>query len=153
MPDTTPVMPPRSRLRGPDWLRLAVFLLLASYILVGPAFRQVHNTRNIYLPQWVMFTGFGLDVCDVRYAQILSDGTEQEVDRYEVLGYPSRREAPRNVWRIGNEKQAVDLGRRLCRKLGPDTDLRLHARCARRSGWRHEARGQDNLCAKTSKKP
>ena len=69
-----------------------------------------------------------------------------QFDRYELLGHDVWYEAPKSVRRIEDEKGARAMGRKLCRELGDDADVRLWLTCAKRSGWRNEMKGEENLC-------
>lgn len=95
-----------------------------------------------------MFTGFAAgEVCDVEY-RLVTDGTASVLDRYAVLGYDDPDSAPGAVRRLAKKKDAVNLGKRLCRKIDvAEPDIRLYARCAHRKGWRVVSSGKENLCA------
>ncbi|HLE74646.1 MAG TPA: hypothetical protein VI864_01190 [Candidatus Bathyarchaeia archaeon] len=68
------------------------------------------------------------------------------IDRFKVLGYYSRRDAPRSVVQIENQQQALSIARRLCQRLGQEADVRLYTRKASRRGWEWIAQGETNLC-------
>lgn len=94
-----------------------------------------------------MFTGYGAgEVCDVRYTLRLGED-ETTLDRFSTLGYDQPRSAPSKIRRVENKKAALSLGRRLCRALDEGADVRLHARCAHKRGWRVVSQGQVSLCA------
>ena len=98
-----------------------------------------------------MFTGFAVgEICDVRFTRHSDVGIEP-IDRLAVLGYASPDSAPDRVRRIRRKKDAVSQGRQLCRELraagASAPDVRLSARCARRSGWHVVSDGTENLCA------
>lgn len=143
---------------NPPWtlgstLRLVVFLALAGAMIGQPLVRQgLERKTPKWVRSWQMFVGFGTDICDVRYAQVQPDGSRRPVQALEVLGYDSRREAPRSVWRITSEEGIDNLGRRLCRELGPGTDLRVEARCASRKGWRPTHDGSEPLCLRAEER-
>lgn len=130
-------------------LRGLVFVLAAAWMIGGPFYRQALGGSSKIPRSWVMFTGFAAgDVCDVEYR--LRDGERESVlDRFAVLGYDDRWDAPSSVRRLPKKKNAVRLGERLCRKLDvEDPDVRLYARCAHRKGWRRVSSGRENLCEK-----
>ena len=130
-------------------LRGLVFVLLAVWMIGGPMYRQVLGGKSRIPRSWVMFTGFATgEVCDVEYRHRDSTG-ESVIDRYGMLGYTDRWSAPKSVRLLAKKKNAVSMGKRLCRKSGMENpDIRLYARCARRVGWRVVAAGETNLCAK-----
>lgn len=134
--------PPRPR----DALRLLLLGLGALYLGAGPLVSQVLGHKSDLLPQWVMFTGFGLDVCTVDYRQVDEDGGSIHLDRFAVLGYDRPRDAPRSTWRVQSADEADRIGRRMCKKRS-GADIRVKARCARRSGWKTERKADTNLCA------
>ena len=125
-----------------------IFVLLAAWMIGGPMYRQLFNGSSRIPRNWVMFTGYGAgEVCDVRYT--LREGElETTLDRFDTLGHDDPRSAPKKVRRVENKKTALSLGRKLCRNLNEDADVRLYARCAHRQGWRVIAQGKENLCAR-----
>lgn len=149
------VRPTGWRLRG----RLVLFCLIAFFMSFGPCYRQGFNGKGD-LPfglevdrrlfrQWIMFSGYGTDICDVRYFQVDSEGNEEPVDRFEVLEYPVFSKAPRSVRRLKKPANVVEMGRRLCRALRRDqisVDLRVVSRCGSKKGWISRHRGDENLC-------
>ncbi len=138
-----PPSPSLIRLRG------LVFVLAAAWMIGGPFYRQVLGGSSKIPRSWVMFTGFAAgDVCDVEYR--LRDGDSASVlDRFAVLGYDDRWDAPSSVRRLPKKKNAIRLGERLCHRLeAEEPDIRLYARCAHRKGWRTVASGRENLCEK-----
>ena len=144
-PPPLPAPPSTARLA----LRGAVALGVAAFLLGAPAARQLGGVRDPYLPQWVMFVGYGLDVCAVDYYARGDEG-DVEVDRFEVLALRWV-DAPREVKRVASPAEAARLGRRLCAKLGAGVDLRMDLRCAARTGWTVEAAREEDLCAKRAR--
>ncbi|MFM2244946.1 MAG: hypothetical protein RL071_1020 [Pseudomonadota bacterium] len=130
-------------------LRGAVALGVAAFLIGAPAARQLGGVRDPYLPQWVMFVGYGLDVCAVDYWARGPEG-DAEVDRFEVLDLRWV-DAPRDVKRVASPAEAARLGRRLCAKLGAGADLRMDLRCAARTGWTVEAAREEDLCAQRAR--
>jgi len=130
-------------------LRGLVFVLAAAWMIGGPLYRQVLNGASKIPRSWVMFTGFAAgEVCDVEYRLRAGDG-ESVLDRFAVLGFDDRWDAPNSVRRLPKKKNAIRLGERLCRTIAvSDPDIRLYARCAHRKGWRTVASGRENLCEK-----
>lgn len=126
---------------------------------VGPCYRQAFNgkgnlpfdqqfDRRIFR-QWVMFSGYGTDICDVRYSQVDADGNKTKLDRFEVLGHESWLEAPKSLKRITSEGVAVGWARKLCgviEREQEDPDVRLVARCGTHKGWRWVRNGKQNMC-------
>jgi len=131
---------------------VATFAAVAAFMFGGPFYRQALGERSKYLRNWVMFHGYGRDICAVEYRHHKADGAVEVIDWTELLGYESWLHAPRSVRRLKKEDDARRLGRRVCTRLDPDErDLRLHARCGSRAGWKPAPAGEENLCVYTSK--
>lgn len=140
-------------------LRWSLFLLVAGFMSFGPCYRQALGGKG-ELPfglkvdrrlfrQWVMFSGFGTDICDVRFSQRTPDGETKAVDRFELLEHPVRSKAPRTITRIKSVPRVIHLGRQLCgvlRRENPTPDLRIVARCGSREGWVEKLDGEENIC-------
>ena len=80
---------------------------------------------------WVMFAGFGLQVCTVDYSLVRPDGTRQGLDRFAVLGVEEWRDGPRSLWRVPSGEAAARI--RLERSTGGAPPLE-EARAAAESG-------------------
>lgn len=126
--------------RGVVLTRGLVFGLVLAFLCSGMVLRQALDLKEIdgialhSAPQWIMFSNVGLGAIQVRYVQVHPDGTRTRLDRFEVLG-ASVLDQPRGVWRVHGREGAKKLGRKLCRRLGLDADVRVFARTARRTGW------------------
>lgn len=127
--------------------RAAVFTAVAGFIVAGPIWKQGLHRPSDVLFQWVMFTGFGLDVCDVRFVEVAEDGSRSRVDRYAVLGYDDPAAAPASVKKMKDLAAVKGVARRMCKKLPEGTDLRARVRCAARTGWKSVSQAEENLCA------
>lgn len=126
-------------------LRGVAFVALTAFIVLGPAKRQLFGKRDPMFRAWVMFSGIALNLVEVRYERMLPSGERVEVDRFEALG-TTRRRAPKDVRRIVRKRGLESVNRRLCRRLGSETDLRVHARIATKRGWKSLADGERNVC-------
>ena len=153
MSPTAQAPPPPAVSAGTLWVRGVVFAVVAAFLVGAPLLRQAAGVRNPYLPQWVMFVGYGLDVCAVRYSQLGEDGALHELDRFDVLGHPTWVEAPTSVKRVSDLQAGERLGRQLCKALGPGADVRMSLRCAARTGWTVQAEDERNLCRSPAKPP
>ncbi len=121
--------------------RGVTFALVAAFVTLGPAYRQVFGGSSEVVRAWRMFRGNSVGVCEVRYTR----GDGEPVDRFAVLGHPVRAEAPRELRRLTERSLPATSGQ-LCRALGPRADLRVHARCATQKGWVEREDGQRNVC-------
>ena len=133
---------------------MLVFVLLTAWMVGSPGYRHFVNHDAEYIRWWMMFYGFGRDVCDVQYRLVTPEKPRGKIlDRYAVLG-TTRSEASRPIVHIRNQQAAINLGKRLCRSLEETTvspDVRMRGRCGHYKGWRRFARGRKNLCAPETK--
>jgi hypothetical protein len=121
--------------------RVAVALLLGSYIVAAPAARQVFDVRSDYLRAWVMFSGAARDVCVADFRVGGQDG--RRLDRFAVLGM-ARGDAPKSVVKMADADVVKRVARRMCEATGED--VRVQARCATRTGWKRVLRWEDTPC-------
>ncbi len=126
--------------------RLVAFGLIVAFQFGGPFYRQVLHGQNPIFKNWVMYRGVGTGLVEVTFFQRDTPQRDTPVDRFAVLGF-ERRTAPETLFRIAGAKGFARVTRQLCERLGPNADLRAHAREATAHGWRPLARGHDNLCA------
>ena len=135
----------RSRQR----IRAIVFIALATFILVGPLYRQVLGGKNVLFRQWTMFSLVGTRYLDVRFSVRFPDGREQPINYRVALGFYGKDKStiPQMVWRVRDDRWEP-VARLLCKRLGEDADLRLRSRVATPKGWRSFHDGAKNLCAR-----
>jgi hypothetical protein len=140
-----------TEIRPIPWLRVVVFMALAVFLVLGPAYRHAWGGRWQGIRAWRMFHGNAIDTCDVRYYQRL-DGKDQLLDRYKLLDYPSRSEAPRKVRRL-QVRGVNPMARKLCTAVQEQTgvrpDVRIESRCATREGWKSRDRRGTNHCKRS----
>ncbi|MCB9759402.1 MAG: hypothetical protein H6739_06145 [Alphaproteobacteria bacterium] len=128
-------------------LRRVTFWALVLFMVGGPFARQVLRVNTPALRRWVMFSGYGKDVCEVRFFIPGEDGTVEPVDRCAVLGHEDCWTAPRGVKVLEGLDQVHRQAEQLCRKLGPEVDLRLISRCGTFQGWVPKHSGRRSICA------
>ncbi|MGH7801725.1 MAG: hypothetical protein ACREOW_14050 [Thermodesulfobacteriota bacterium] len=126
--------------------RIGIFILLGSFIVLGPSAQQLFGHKLKYFRTWRMYRGGGLGVFVAEFRLQDSNGTQTPIDRFQVLGYSSKNQAPRSLVQIENQQQALSIARRLCQRLGQKADVRLYTRKASRRGWEWIAQGETNLC-------
>jgi hypothetical protein len=125
-----------------------VFLALAVFTCLGPAYRQLLGRRSNMLRHWTMFHGFGSQICDVRYFRHRADGESEAVDRFALLADAPASDDTNGIRTIRSVERAEEIGRQLCERLPADErDLRLVARCGSKQGWKQASDGSRNLCA------
>jgi hypothetical protein len=127
--------------------KAAVLILIGGWILFSPAYRQVYKGRSKWFPRWVMFHGFGRNVCDVRFFTTTDGGqTLDLMDRFEVLQRDRSWGKNKSLVRMDEPDAVRTVARRLCFKMGEDADVRSIARCGSRGSWRKKFSAKKNLC-------
>jgi hypothetical protein len=123
-------------------LRLAIFLAVAGFIVIGPVAEQIFGLRMALLRSWTMFSAIGLGVIDARFELRQADGALAPLDRFELL------KASHNgkLKRIETREELAAIVKRLCEAAGQGADIRVHARQATREGWRPLHAGETNAC-------
>lgn len=119
-------------------------IILSLYILFSPAAKQVFGYRTHWIREWVMFHGYGVDICAVNFYDS-SYGKYDKISRIEALGYKSYYQAPLSVRRLRTKNEVYRQARQICyrNKL---QDLRADIKCGSRSGWVDVEKSERNLC-------
>lgn len=129
------------------WGRRVVFVALVIFIVGGPFYLQVLHGRSRVLRPWRMYSTKGIDACRVAFRQRDSTGMEAPIARLEAMGYRSWQAAPPNHRLITRVSQAQRQGQLLCRRLGPNADVRMYLECGKKPArWVRKAWGETNLC-------
>jgi len=128
--------------------RWVLVVLVFGFIMWGPFYRQILGGESNIFRKWAMFMNYAVGgIWDVRYTQKTSAG-EVALNRFEVLGFSSPREAPIPLRRFRRKEDIVICGKAMCRALGgQDRDIRLYARVATKQGWRWAAQGEWDICS------
>jgi hypothetical protein len=120
-------------------IRLAIFIIIATFMLAGPVIEQFVGTRTVFWRSWTMFSGIGIGLIDASFSV---PGSLTPVDRFAALD--ERRNG--KLRRIETTEELTAIIRRLCAALGAGADLRVKARQATRDGWRVINTGEQNAC-------
>ncbi|MGH8559101.1 MAG: hypothetical protein ACRESZ_16920 [Methylococcales bacterium] len=129
-------------------IRLIIFAIIAIFMIAGPYYRHVLGGKNMVFRAWGMFAGsegrYGVGSVDARFTQVLADGSEIAIDRFETLDFGGKKytDLPRNTWLI-REKfgGAMEVAKRLCKRLDKGSKIKVYARLATLSGWRAQYTG------------
>lgn len=135
-----------------ELLRVVVFVVVAGFVALAPAYHHVFGGRSRFVRDWELFHEIGVGLAVVEYSVRAADGALTPIDRYAALGYDDRRLAPRWLRSITGEAGVMLVGRKLCERLGP-VDLRAHARIATMAGWVTKFAGEDDLCRPLPPRP
>ncbi|MCP4809817.1 MAG: hypothetical protein GY913_25365 [Proteobacteria bacterium] len=127
-------------------LRTAFMILVAGFMLVGPFLRQVAGVHHPYVRRWVMFSGYGSDICDLRLYSVQDDGSLQRESRCELLGYNDCADMPKPMWRANTFTEVNGQLRQICRNHEGDVELRATARCGAYQGWKSKYSGEQDIC-------
>ena len=140
-------MSTENKVRSAGWrLRLMLLVLIGSWMVGSPAYRQIYKGKSTWFPRWVMFHGYARQLCDVKYYSAADDGSLQPLDRYKVLNRKRSWSENRTFMRLKSVKTVKSVARRMCSKLGADADVRAWARCAGYGRWRTKLKADENLC-------
>lgn len=127
-------------------------LLLASFIVLGPAYRQVLGGENDFMPKWTMFSGMATGFYAVRVAhQTEGNGLEpvspdlvDESGRSSSWGQASK---PRGARRLRRQSDVRRVLQNVCRHLTPSSKILVDVRLAGRKGWKPILDGKEIPCA------
>ena len=129
--------------------RLALLIIIGGWISLSPAYRQVLGGDSKWFPRWIMFNGFGRQVCDVRfYEPSAMDGSLQPLDRFQVLNKPRSWQKHKSLVRMDRFSDVKKVTRIICDAQGPNGDVRVFARCGSRGKWKVKQEADHNACDK-----
>jgi hypothetical protein len=139
---------PQPASETPRWkMRLLLLVLVGGWIVGAPAYRQVFKGRSTWFPRWVMFHGFGRNICDVQFFQTDDGGlTLRPVNRFEILERERSWSTNKSLVRMDSPSAVRSVARRLCRSLGDEPDVRAIARCGSRATWKSKIKPTEKLC-------
>ena len=127
-------------------LRALLFSGLVLWIVGGPFANQVLGFNIPGVRRWLMFIGYGKDICDVRF---FVPGEEEPVDRLAILGFTERWDVPRKDKMLADADAVHRQGRELCKALNVET-LHVQGRCGVHRGWKPVGKppwpADKNLC-------
>lgn len=127
-------------------LRATLWLGLVFWIIGGPFANQVLGFDVPGVRRWLMFIGYGKEICDVRY---MVPGQDEPIDRLRTLGFPNAWDVPRKNKMLADADAVARQGREICKTLNLET-LHVQARCGVHRGWRPAGKpiwkADKNLC-------
>lgn len=139
--------------------RHGLAVMLACFILVGPAYRQLLDGKNAMMPKWTMFSGMAVNFYALRLQYRQGDSGELQAVPSHLI-YLSKtpvdvngRPQPRQALQLRKKRDVDGVLRNVCRELGPETQLVMDLRWADRArGWKQVAMGEVRRCASFSQR-
>jgi hypothetical protein len=147
MPGQVGVPEEQSTWHTKDVVRLTIVVGVALYLFSGVVLRQWLGLRSSdgsqvkYFPAWRMFSDVSEGVMQVRFLERRPDGAKRRIDRFDALNV-DRFEQPRGVWRVKGRREALALGTRLCRVLGPGAQVEMITRSVADGDWTRPRRNR-----------
>jgi len=118
-------------------IRFLVFVGAFSAMLVGPVSRQFLGSTNRYLRPWRMYSGYGRDICDVKYYLTKNKKDFITLDPYKFIKSDNWLDAPKKIKNIRNPKEVVLKAKKMCELIPEGQFLYIKAKCGQmRKGWR-----------------
>ena len=127
-------------------MRIVIFALFTSWMIMGPFYRQVLGGQNKMFRQWTMFSAIGLNLIDARFYQEHEDGSLQVLDRFSLLSGKEHDLSSRALWRIVGVRELRRVEDAICGALPPPKILKTKARIATRHGWFQLPETEQNQC-------
>jgi hypothetical protein len=132
--------------RSPASRRRVVFVLLAAFILLGPAPGQLFGIHTMFLREWLMFSGAGLGLPKGHFTLHRADG-DRTMTPLEVAGLPTYLALP-IAQRIYKPSDLRSFASRICDSGGETARLSFQGRVGTFTGWRTLT--ADDICHEPS---
>lgn len=132
--------------RRSDSIRAVVFVVVASFLVISPSIRQLFGVHNKYLREWAMFSRASRNYVVATFHTKGPSGQLEPVDRFELLGYPSRSKAPKWLRRIHTKRKMKVVVRKMCERLHDRGGLYVDARISHVDGWKTLYRSNRDRC-------
>ena len=118
-------------------IRLFIFITAFSGMLIGPVSRQLIGSSNQYLRPWRMFSGWGRNICDVKYYLTDNNMDFISLDPYEFMKSDNWLDAPRKIRNLKNPKQVKLNAKKMCKLIPEGQTLYVESKCGqKRKGWK-----------------
>ena len=106
-------------------------------MLIGPVSRQFLGSTNRYLRPWRMYSGYGRNICDVKYYLTENKKDFVKLDPYEFIKSDDWLDAPRKIKNLRNPKQVMLKAKKMCELIPEGQFLYVKAKCGQQSkGWK-----------------
>ena len=106
-------------------------------MLIGPVSRQLLGSSNQYLRPWRMFSGWGRNICDVKYYLTENNIDFVSLDPYQFMKSDNWLDAPRKIRNLKNPKQVKQKAKKMCKLIPEGQTLYVESKCGQnRKGWK-----------------
>ena len=130
-------------------IRLFIFITAFSGMLIGPVSRQFLGSSNKYLRPWRMYSGYGSNICDVKYYLTENKKDFVSLDPYEFIKPDNWLNAPRKIRNLRGPKQVKLKSKQMCELIPEGQILYVKARCGQsRKGWKIIIDNDKPFCTK-----
>ena len=132
-------------------IRLFIFITAFSGMLIGPVSRQFFGSTNRYLRPWRMYSGYGRNICDVKYYLTENKKDFVSLDPYEYIKSDNWLNAPRKIRNLRGPKQVKLKTKQMCKLIPEGQILYVKAKCGQfGKGWKNIIDNDKPFC--TNKK-
>ncbi len=134
-------------------VRYGVIVTLASFILLGPAYRQVLGGTNAFMPKWTMFSGMALNFFELGLKARRDEADQWQAVSLPPLTRPASRTAdgpivPITAARLRTLREVEGTLRKVCAESREDAELEVTLRKADRAlGWKKMGDSKQRSCA------
>lgn len=131
-------------------IKIVIFILITIFVFLGPAYRQVFGGKNKIFRNWVMWSGKGIGLYDLRLYKINNSGEKIFINYKEELKIKGSFGKNRRLKRLTNKNDVRKITKLICnKKYG--SDIRMDLRLAKKDGWKTVYDKETNICSNHEK--
>lgn len=127
--------------------RFVVFLFITAFIFLGPAYRQVLGGQEKIFRKWVMWSGQGLGILDIKLYGINGNNKEEFINFKSSLRENYSDKQYRRFRKIRTRKELLEVLSLICQK-SDYSQINMNLRKATRNGWKTIYERKLDLCKK-----
>lgn len=132
--------------KNPGTIKVIIFILITVFIFMGPAYRQVFGGKNKIFRNWVMWSGKGIGLYDLRLYEIDENGNAKFINYKNELKVKGNSSKNRRLRRLRRKADVKEVAKLICKKL-PKSHIQMNLRLARKDGWETVYSKNTNICS------
>lgn len=132
--------------KDPGIIKVVIFILITAFIFIGPAYRQVFKGKNKVFRNWVMWSGKGIGLYDLRLYKISDSGEKTFINYKKELNVKGSSAKNRKLRRLRKKSDVREVAQLICNKHR-SSEIKMNLRLARKDGWYTVYNKDKNICS------
>lgn len=131
--------------------KLILFLIITAFIFLGPLYRQVLGGENSIFRNWVMWSGMGIGLYDLRLYSENERGEKYFINFKSEIKNNYSNAQYRQLRKLRTSIEVLKAVKLVCENHNQKSSISMKLRKATREGWKTVYDRNNNVCQRNKR--